>query len=75
MSIFSLINEKLHTKQLLNLLHGIRTNWECEYCENKIIASLVSECEQSDCRACEKCPLADACLYYYTSDDSEFDEE
>lgn len=46
-----------------------------EYCENEIIASLVSECEQSDCRACDKCPLADACLYYHTGDDSEFDEE
>lgn len=46
-----------------------------EYCDNEIIASFVSECEQSDCRACEKCPLLDACLYYYTGDDSKFDEE
>ena len=29
--------QKLHTKQLLNLLRGIRKgNWECEYCKNKI---------------------------------------
>lgn len=46
-----------------------------EYCENKIIALLVDECEQSDCRVCEKCPISDACLYYYTGDDSGFDED
>lgn len=46
-----------------------------EYCDNKIIASLVSNCEQSDCRACKKCPIFDACFYYNTGDKSKFDKE
>ena len=37
---------------------------------------LMEECECEDLRFCNNlCPLRDACLYYYTGDDTQFDRE
>ena len=40
------------------------------------LISLMEMCECEDSRFCNNlCPLRDACLYYYTGDDTLFDEE
>lgn len=40
------------------------------------LISLIEKCECKDFRFCNNlCPLRDACLYYYTGDDSEFEKE
>lgn len=41
----------------------------------KVISIIVDNCDCSNFSACACCPLEDACLYYYTGDDSHFDEE
>lgn len=42
----------------------------------KTFISLMEKCECEDARFCGNlCPIKDACLYYYTGFDTQFDEE
>ena len=41
----------------------------------KVISIIIDNCDCGNFSACTCCPLEDACTYYYTGDDSHFDEE
>lgn len=41
----------------------------------KAFVPIIESCEDITPEFCDDCPIGDACLYYFTGDDSEFRKE